>query len=413
MIPKHHFSILLKRQLIDNCLKITNREVNRVWNIHENKLERMYFKDVYADTADYVQSLKHLDYVTMTKRDEDKIRKATEDLHQLFFNTTKYVLSLNNISKQFNSTESNWKLIRESINRTNNDYFYGRMDIGFSFDLNKIKIFEYNTGLCGEIFDTAIFQSKLFNHFYQDKEDTYSSGERLLERIANRWKELSMNCENKTIYFFCTHHKEENVIVQSILTSLDLSNIPYKVLYNGEGVSYDENNHIIDTSSGKKIDILYKTSPWYSIFNLNQKQPYYKFFLSKNTKVIEPMWKTIMGNKALLPYVSKLYPNHPLLLYSSFDSNDKKFEEEKYLMEKGLTGRGSMQTKKVLKKSIVPNKKGVIYQKIFKDNFVNNFYFIMGSFIVGPKYGGFLIKKSDTLINDYNCNVIPVRILRH
>lgn len=413
MLSKYYFSILFKRQLIDNSLKIINREVNGVWDINKNQLERMYFHDVYADTVDYVQSLQKLDYISMTKTDEEKIKKATEELHQMFFNTTKYVLRMNNIAKQFNFTEDNWNLIRESINRTNDHYFYGRMDLGFSFDLNKIKLFEYNTGLCGEIFDTAIFQSKLFDHFYQGKEQTYSSGDRLFFILAERWKELSKSCHNKTIYFFCTHHKEENVIVQSILASLDLNHIPYKIVYNGEGVLFDETNNLVDTSTGKRIEILYKTAPWYSIFNLNDKQPFYKFFLSKKTKVVEPMWKTIMGNKALLPYVCKLYPNHPLLLHSSFDSNDKQFEGEEYIMEKGLQGRGSLQTKKLLKKSVVPNKKGVIYQKIFKDNFVHNSYFIMGSFIVGPKYGGFLIKKSNTLINDYNCNVIPVRILKH
>ena len=53
----------------------------------------------------------------------------------------------------------------------------------------------------------------------------------------------------------------------------------------------------------------------------------------------------------------------------------------------------------------------VIYQKIFKGNYVDNNYYIMGSWIVGDKFSGMFVKQSNTMINEYSCNVIPVRIL--
>jgi glutathionylspermidine synthase len=76
-----------------------------------------------------------------------------------------------------------------------------------------------------------------------------------------------------------------------------------------------------------------------------------------------------MGNKALLPYVYKYNKYNKNLIPSSFNPNDKIFEKDEYIIEKGIKGRGSKLTKKIKKTDIKNNKKeNVIYQKIFDKN---------------------------------------------
>ena len=123
------------------------------------------------------------------------------------------------------------------------------------------------------------------------------------------------------------------------------------------------------------------------------------------------MWKTVMGNKALLPYVYSLNRSNPYLIPSSFDPFDDCFEDDEYIIEKGLTGRGSMSTRTIKRKDIKERKHNVIYQKIFKENKYKGKYYIMGSYIVGKEFSGMFIKQSEKMINEYSCNVIPVRIL--
>ena len=48
-----------------------------------------------------------------------------------------------------------------------------------------------------------------------------------------------------------------------------------------------------------------------------------------------------MSNKALLPFVWELYPNHPLLLPTFFDPDSELLKNEEELMEKKIKGRGS------------------------------------------------------------------------
>jgi len=41
----------------------------------------------------------------------------------------------------------------------------------------------------------------------------------------------------------------------------------------------------------------------------------------ENIRSFEPFWKLIMGNKALLPLLWSMYPNHPNLLPAYYDSD--------------------------------------------------------------------------------------------
>jgi len=40
----------------------------------------------------------------------------------------------------------------------------------------------------------------------------------------------------------------------------------------------------------------------------------------ENLRFVEPVWKLIIGNKALLPLLWEMFPNHPNLLPAYFDS---------------------------------------------------------------------------------------------
>lgn len=54
---------------------------------------------------------------------------------------------------------------------------------------------------------------------------------------------------------------------------------------------------------------------------LISEQPNYpmKKYDWKNLKSFEPFWKLLLGNKALLPLLWSMYPNHPNLLPAYYD----------------------------------------------------------------------------------------------
>ena len=417
------YSMKLSSIAIPSQMKLKHFDKNEIYDIHRSIIEKLFYNDCFPDTFSYLNSLKQIDYLTLNKKDETKIKKATEQLHSMFISATEHVLKDKSLYKLFNVSKNNWRLIGENFNRTKNDYFYGRMDLGFSFDLNTIKLFEYNTGLCGDIYDTTDFQNNIFNHFVMNNpNNTFThkslhSGYQLISELGQRWKELSSKCNNKTVYFIASStDKEEQLVLSSIFQGLKRHNIKYKLSYDTNPIIESRNGILFDKETKEKIDILYKTHPWYCIFrNLNcgleNCKSIYRYCLNKKTKIVEPMWKTVMGNKALLPYVYSLNRSNPYLIPSSFDPFDECFEDDEWIIEKGLTGRGSMSTRTIRRKDIKERKNNVIYQRIFTENKYKGKYYIMGSYIVGKKFSGMFIKQSEKMINEYSCNVIPVRIL--
>ena len=420
---------------IPPSMKLLNRDFNPVYITNLSEINYRFYKECYPNTFDYLNSLKTLDFLTVSKKGQEKIKQATEELHKMFVNTAKSVLSNKNLYKYFNMSKDEWKYARESFKKNKDKFLYGRMDIGFSFDLKHFKIFEYNTGLCGDIYDTTDFQKDMFDYYLRNNENKYNitnlekiensnySGQNIINKIGKRFKDLlkvNKLGQNTPIHFITANGKEEFLVLSSFFKALNNENINYKICKYGKNLIYDKKSgELIDKEYQIPVNFLYKTYSWYKIFRELNNPEHKKFFdifspnYPKKFSFIEPLWKTVMGNKALLPFVYKKYPGHPLLLPCSFDPNDKIFENEEYLIEKAFTGRGSMKTKKIKKSEIEKGKKGVIYQKIFDKSKIGNNFYIMGSYVIGPKFAGCYIKQSNLLINDYNCNVIPVRFLNN
>lgn len=370
-------------------------------------------------------------FVTVSPKDLQKIKGVAENLHKIFFNTAKYVLSKPELHKRFNVSKFEWEQCGKSIQKASDNYFYGRMDIGFSLDFSKMKIFEYNTGLCGEIIDTTSYAERVFNH-YVLKNTEYNkalpesitkstpSGFDLLNKMNERWYHLTSN-GTKTLYVICTKSEEEHLVINSWLAALDKGKhkIPYKKVVYGKDIEINPSDGCLyDMKTKEKVEVMYKAYTWYEIFGELLNNPKHKkifdYFLidSDKCKVVEAMWKTIMGNKALLPYVYSLNKGCDNILPTSFNPKDECFDGEEYLIEKGLRGRGSMLTKRVKREDVIKNpKKNVIYQQMFKNNRIDDHFLIMGAWMVGEKFSGMWMKKSDKMINDYYLNVIPARIL--
>jgi glutathionylspermidine synthase len=425
-ISKASFSVLVNTLPIPNSLKLTDPLKNQIYDTETDILANYYHKQCYPHEFEHLSSLKKFTYLTLTKEDVLKIKKATEQLHKLFHKATQEILKYPSFHSRFNISRRNWEMIKNDFERTKHQYYYGRMDLGFNEDFSQIKIFEYNTGLCGDIYDTTYLQEGAFSHFvennpfYNDNNvKTIPSGKDLILNLGLRWETLLQNCKNKTIYFIYSHgDKEELLVLNCFFRALELRGIKYKLCSDNHCCLRQSNGKLYDGQTGEEVDLVYKTHPWFNIFSKLKNKDckcgnFYKFCLNKSSKIVEPMWKTVMGNKALLPFIYEMNKNNPYLIPSSYNINDPCFGDDEFVMEKGLVGRGSMMTKVVQRdkiKSTNPNYK-VIYQKIFKGNRIKDNYYIMGSWIVGEKYSGCFIKKSPQIINEYNCSVVPVRIL--
>ncbi len=67
----------------------------------------------------------------------------------------------------------------------------------------------------------------------------------------------------------------------------------------------------------RPIQWLFKLYPW----EFMQREEYGRFAAASGTRFLEPLWKSILSNKALLPLLWQLFPGHPNLLPAFFEDD--------------------------------------------------------------------------------------------
>jgi glutathionylspermidine synthase len=186
---------------------------------------------------------------------------------------------------------------------------YGRFDLGFD-GRGPPKLFEFNCDTPTSLLEAAVVQ-------WAWKEDCFPGHDQfnsLHDSLVAKWRDVAPYLEGDLVHF--THAQEstgEDAVTTAYLLdtareaglvgeALVVSDIGWKA-----GRFYD--------LQAREIRTLYHLYPWEWLVsedfgrNLIENQG--------RTVWIEPIWKMIWSNKAILPLLWDLYPRHPNLLWAS------------------------------------------------------------------------------------------------
>ncbi len=175
---------------------------------------------------------------------------------------------------------------------------------------------------------------------------------------------------------------------------------------------YWNDGTIID-SDGQLVTIVWKLWTWETIFqeyfdaqkehdrngdNTNQWIPtngdnprISDILLNDQIKVIEPLWKVITTNKALLSVLWSMYPNHPNLLHSEWTLTDE-------LKRVGY-----------VKKTIID--RNSVYQELFHLPNFDGYYPIFDSWIIHGRFTGFYIREDQKFITKVHSPIAACTII--
>ncbi len=85
-----------------------------------------------------------------------------------------------------------------------------------------------------------------------------------------------------------------------------------------DDVGYDHDRRRFVDLEENEIRCIFKLYPWEWML----KEPFAEYLLSTDVTLFEPPWKMILSNKAILPLLWEMYPNHPNLLAAHFEPPD-------------------------------------------------------------------------------------------
>jgi glutathionylspermidine synthase len=337
-------------------------------------------------------------YYEFTRSQTDKIEQSTNELYQLCLQAVDHVIHYQFydrflIPDEFISkVETSWKNREPSV--------YGRFDLVWDGnESTSPKMLEFNADTPTSLFEGAAVQWFWLIDF-NNQLDQFNS---IHEKLIARWKDVKPLLNSKPLYFSCLHQFPEDLVnVNYLRDCAAQAGIETKF------VSVHDigrrNDSFVDLEENT-IDFIFKLYPWEWMVN----EEFGSLLNSASTQWIEPMWKMILSNKAILPVLWKLFPNHPNLLECYFDDpgSMKSYAQKPLLSREGANVTLVENEKIISETSGEYGEEGFVYQQLHKLPDFNGHRPVIGSWIIGDQAAGIGIRETNSLVTDNFSRFVP------
>jgi len=325
----------------------------------------------------------------------DLLESATAEMHHLCLQAVKEVVNSRRFG-EFAIPEAFQELVAQSWTRGEPTLF-GRFD--FSWDgEGEPKLLEYNADTPTALLEASVVQW----HWLEDTNPTADQFNSLHEKLVARWQKLREALGGSALHLACLKENDE-----------DLGNVEYlrdcaiqagwdaRQLYiedlgwNGE--------RFLDLEE-QPVRTLFKLYPWEWL----AREEFGRHLLARPAAILEPAWKMLLSNKALLVLLWEMNYGHPNLLPAYF--TPEKFGSD-YVKKPLLSREGSNVT--IRSRGVVRwqpgdyGKEGFVYQGIAPLPSFEGRYPVIGSWIVGEEPAGIGIREDDSPITKNSSRFVP------
>lgn len=400
-----------------------------------NNVEKSWLNIANPDEAAYVKAvgghkLAALEkdqnkFLCISKATDQELRHASNELHAMFMHATSLVLQDNDLFEKFMIPKSVWPRIQKSWDNQRNQMITGRFD--FCVSERGIKLYEYNADSSSCYLECGKIQQKWAEHYECNIGEC--AGDELTERLVNAWEDSSVD---GILHIMIDDHPEELYHGLYMKSAIEEAGIQCKIIHGLGGLRWNEDHKIIDEDDNE-IKWVWKTWAWETVLdqirqecdfedsniNVNTlKHPrLVDVLLNDNIVVYEPLWTLIPSNKAILPILWELYPNHRYLLNSQF--NLTSYLAQSGYVVKPIAGRCGWNIHIFDKNSMLINKtegkfqkQNQIYQELFSLPVIaNQFNTQISTFTVAGSYAGACARIDKTLVVTTDSEIFPLRVV--
>ncbi len=259
-------------------------------------------------------------YYAFTPGEIDRIEAATRTLYAMFIEAGAYVVD-QRLFDRFAIPDWCWEPIAEAWWDEPPALNYGRFDLGFDGPEGRggqPKLFEFNCDTPTSLVEAAVIQWAWKEEVFP-AQDQFNS---LHDKLVAKWRDIGPYLHNDLpqgaplVHF--THMAEatgEDAVTTAYLmdTARTAGLASERLLVSDIGW---DGQRFLDLQ-GRQIRTLYHLYPWEWLVKdaFGRNIPPAK----DRTLWIEPIWKMIWSNKAILPILWDLYPRHELLLWATRD----------------------------------------------------------------------------------------------
>ncbi|MGZ5582403.1 MAG: glutathionylspermidine synthase family protein [Usitatibacter sp.] len=326
----------------------------------------------------------------------DTLEEATAELHGRSLEAVQRVIDKRDYAR-FHIPEPFHALIERSW-KDEEGSLYGRFDLSWDGS-GEPKMLEYNADTPTALLEAAVVQWYWLKDVYP-AHDQFNS---IHEKLIGRWKQMrgGLPADGRVCFACNTESAEDqgnldylrDTAIQAGLeaAAIDISDLGW------DGARF------VDLE-GRAVSALFKLYPWEWMV----REEFGQYLLKGTMRVIEPPWKMLLSNKAILPVLWEMFPGHPNLLAASFEPG--RFAAD--FVKKPIYSREGANVSINARGGIVEapgeyGAEGFVWQEYKELARFGANYTVIGSWVVGDEPAGIGIREDDSPITRNTSRFVP------
>jgi glutathionylspermidine synthase len=332
------------------------------------------------------------------------LEASVEVLHSMCLQAVEQVV-LTERYRDFGLPEWSWEHVEKSWRRSD-PHLYGRFDLRYDGRRPPV-LLEYNADTPTTLLEASILQWYWKTDVFPN-DDQWNS---LHEKLVERWRKIrDLLPGNETHFTWSSADAsgEDNVTlayIQECAAEAGMNTVGLAI----EEIGYDEDLHRFVDLEEAPMSSIFKLYPWEWLLDDDFGRK--AVDLLPATMWVEPLWKTLLSNKAILAVLWEMFPGHPNLLPAYVDDPHELTE----YVRKPKLGREGANISIVgagheSETGGVYGEEGYVYQLLDPLPVFDDMRPALGAWIVGDESAGLGIRETSGLVTDNGAAFVPHRI---
>lgn len=338
---------------------------------------------------------------SFTSAEIDVIETATAELHALCLEAVGEVIRRGQLGR-FGIPAAYQGMVADSW-YGDAPTLYGRFDLAFGAEEGLTpKMLEYNADTPTSLLEAAVVQWFWLRDTRPGK-DQFNS---LHEKLIAAWQWFKERGHPRVHFASVAESIEDFMTVTYLRDTAEQAGVETEYLA-VEQIGYHWKREKFVDLRAREIRSCFKLYPWEWMveeeFGPLLLKPAAK---GSGTRWIEPAWKMLLSNKALLPVLWEMFPGHPNLLEASFEPMGGDCVRKPLLSREGANvailrdGRTLMETKGRYDGPCVYQRRAAISKQAGN-------YAVLGSWIIGDEPGGMGIREDGSPVTGNLSRFLP------
>jgi glutathionylspermidine synthase len=337
-------------------------------------------------------------YYAFTSREIDELEAATNELQRLALEAGQHIID----HRRFADFGIRAAAVDAIVWAWNEEppAIYGRLDLAYD-GIHPPKLLEYNADTPTALLEASVVQW----YWLKDVEPGADQFNSIHERLVAKWRELQAYVRSPLHFAAAEETQAEDLMTATYLrdTANEAGLTTSALLM--KDIGWDAGTSQFVDLDDRPIQSIFKLYPWewlvHEEFGPHLLETY------RATQWIEPIWKMLWSNKALLAVLWELFPNHPNLLPAYLDGPR---DLGRYVKKPKLGREGANITlvgETTIETTGDYGEEGFVWQALADIPAFDGHYPVIGSWLVDGEACGMGIRESDTPISDNLSRFVP------